>query len=295
MKRTAGAIAPVVFDRRKYGRPFSVDANPLPGLPGFITAPRPHRLQFHELVLLSGGQGFVDLDGSSVELRPGRLIFSVPGEVRCWRLDAVLEGRVVCFERDFLGEFFADAGWLDGLPFFAPGGRRHLDLDAATLERSTRLAGEMHAELRSPGPHAEHLLRALLYRLLVELARAAAASDTPPPVPVLLRRFQALVERQFRSVKQVRDYAGRLGVSTARLNAAVRRVGGAGAGALIRQRLFLEARRLLLYGDDSVAAIAEQLGFSDASYFNRFFRRLAGATPQAFRAAYRPSRGIDRK
>jgi AraC-like DNA-binding protein len=40
----------------------------------------------------------------------------------------------------------------------------------------------------------------------------------------------------------------------------------------------------LLHTELPVAEIADRLGFSDASYFVRFFKRLAGTTPRAFRA-----------
>ena len=39
----------------------------------------------------------------------------------------------------------------------------------------------------------------------------------------------------------------------------------------------------------TVAAIASDLGFQEASYFNRFFKRMAGATPREFRLRESPA------
>lgn len=44
-----------------------------------------------------------------------------------------------------------------------------------------------------------------------------------------------------------------------------------------------EARKLLAYTNLSSAEIADILHFSTATYFNRFFTRNGGMTPQKFR------------
>jgi len=51
--------------------------------------------------------------------------------------------------------------------------------------------------------------------------------------------------------------------------------------------LILEAKRMLLHSDDSIKEIAFQLGFEDASYFNKFFKRLTLQTPLQYRTAIR--------
>jgi AraC-like DNA-binding protein len=49
------------------------------------------------------------------------------------------------------------------------------------------------------------------------------------------------------------------------------------------------ARQLLRDTDLSVLAIAETLGYADASAFTRAFRRWFGTTPSGWRAARRPA------
>ena len=49
----------------------------------------------------------------------------------------------------------------------------------------------------------------------------------------------------------------------------------------------LEAKRQLSHADASVAEIAEELGFDDASNFSSYFRRQTRMTPGAFRSQSR--------
>jgi AraC-like DNA-binding protein len=49
----------------------------------------------------------------------------------------------------------------------------------------------------------------------------------------------------------------------------------------------LEAKRLLFHSERSIKEIAFELGFEDASYFNRFFKRIAQTTPAVYRSATR--------
>ena len=49
------------------------------------------------------------------------------------------------------------------------------------------------------------------------------------------------------------------------------------------QRLLLEARRNLVYTRMSIGQLSDRLGFTDPTYFARFFKRLSGQTPNGFR------------
>ncbi|MNE89947.1 Transcriptional activator NphR [compost metagenome] len=63
---------------------------------------------------------------------------------------------------------------------------------------------------------------------------------------------------------------------------------GQSALQIIHQRLLLEAKRNLIYTNMTVSQVSDSLGFSDPTYFSRFFRRLGGQSPKAFRTAAGP-------
>ena len=82
-------------------------------------------------------------------------------------------------------------------------------------------------------------------------------------------------------------YAALLHLSAGHLGEVVKAQSGKPAIAHIQERLVLEARRLLFHTPHSVKEIGFDLGFADASYFNRFFKRQTGVTPAAYRASSR--------
>jgi len=62
---------------------------------------------------------------------------------------------------------------------------------------------------------------------------------------------------------------------------------GVSAGALVRQRRILEAKRLLVHTDMTVSEIAYALNYADPSYFGRFFKRETNLTSSGFRQQFK--------
>mgnify|MGYP001608602554 CR=1 FL=1 len=80
-----------------------------------------------------------------------------------------------------------------------------------------------------------------------------------------------------------KQYAELLYITPNHLNALCNDVLGVPAGEVIRNRIILEAKRLLINNDMTVLEIANHLNFADNSYFTKFFKKLEGITPEEFR------------
>jgi transcriptional regulator GlxA family with amidase domain len=73
------------------------------------------------------------------------------------------------------------------------------------------------------------------------------------------------LETAFAAKRQVKHYADNLGMPTK---------------AVINARLALEAKRLLAHTTLPVQTISSDLGFDEATSFDKFFRKEVGTTPQ---------------
>ena len=102
-----------------------------------------------------------------------------------------------------------------------------------------------------------------------------------------VQQLQELVEQRFRTQPSVADLAACIGITPTQLNRVCRKVLGHSALAVLHARLGLEAQRELAYTTLSVKQVALGLGFADAGYFTRFFQRVTGYTPGAWRASRR--------
>ena len=156
--------------------------------------------------------------------------------------------------------------------------------------RLARLIADIAVEFRQRGAGwttAVEGLTAAAVALTARLLAAGLGEAGRSREAVLYSRFRALLETTYAEHRPLGWYASALGVSESRLDRAARAVAGKSAHAAIQDRLMLEARRRLAYIAAPATKIAYELGFADAAYFWRFFRRRAGVTPAEFRQAAR--------
>jgi AraC-like DNA-binding protein len=155
----------------------------------------------------------------------------------------------------------------------------------------------MIRELENPGKAHREMLETYLRMFLIEVLRMydervdweVKESDSESR---LAEEFIALVEKHFRSMHAVSDYAEKLFVSpkslAKRLNAHRYKT----PTEIIRDRVVLEAKRDLRYTAKTIKEIAFELGFEDPAYFTRYFKKSAGESPQAYRDTYQNERAI---
>ena len=127
-----------------------------------------------------------------------------------------------------------------------------------------------------------HLLAAsgIAWQLLTRLAADAAlpADDSP------LERAIRFLEERTDGVISVGELASLVGLSSSHLGTLFRRATGAGPAAFHTQLKMARARALLDGTARSVQDVAAEVGYADALYFSRLFRRHHGLSPTAYRA-----------
>ncbi len=102
----------------------------------------------------------------------------------------------------------------------------------------------------------------------------------------LFKDFSLLVEQNYKTLHSVTDYAKRLGLSPKSITKHFQKAGTISPSELIKNRILLEAKRLLIYTDKTVKEIAFELGFNDPAYFTRFFTKAISKSPLQFKKDY---------
>ena len=238
---------------------------------------RVQRLQFCLLVLFTGGEGQHSVDFVEYPLRANTLILVRPGQVHQWQLNPTLTGQLIVVDPSFLlPERMASNGALPPLWWAA-----HSDLPDDLAQKFLATAASLHADTAKYAgqPLRRPLLQHQLYTLLLTL-RLFHANDSVSTASSkayqLVSRYKLLVEEEYLRYRALSDYAQRLGCAAKTLTRACLAVEKCSAKTLLDRRVLLEAKRLLAYSPDSIARIAEQLGFSETTNFSRFFKKYEG-------------------
>jgi AraC family transcriptional regulator, transcriptional activator of pobA len=247
----------------------------------------PHRHNFYHLVFFTAGGGYHAIDFHRFEVEPYQIYFMVPGQIHTWEFEGEMEGFVINFSDDFFHSFLLRPDYLDAFSFF-DGESHHavLRLHDKVIGEVSDLFGQL-TRLHLPGtPLTRDLARVILLHIFLVISDSIPAEDFAKRSQQkhrIVQAFQKLVEKNFTRLKLPGEYAPLLHVTTNHLNALCKEHLGIQAGQVIRNRLILEAKRLLASADYSVAQIAYQLNFSDNSYFTKFFKKETGLTPEGFR------------
>ncbi len=250
----------------------------------------PHFHEFYQLYLLQG-RATVMLDFQEFEAVGNTAVFVSPGQVHQLRPGADLQGVMVSFTQLFFDDEAPPPSRLLELPYFySVGADPWVRLKGAAATEIISLFASLCKEFEQALPDAAQILQATLRLLLFRLARlhsAVSPQGRPTRALLLVRQFHTELEKHFRQETEVGAYARMLGVTANHLNDVIREQTGGAAGDFIRRRRLLDAKRMLFHSKMNVSEIAYELGFADASYFSRFFRRYEGETPSEFLLRFR--------
>lgn len=131
------------------------------------------------------------------------------------------------------------------------------------------------------------MLRVVLKRLIVILTRLYKkqinVQDMDKVELDVVRQFNVLVEKNFKALHQVQDYADLMNRSPKTISNIFSKFHDQSPREIILDRILLEAKRMLLYTDQNTKEIAFELGFREIPHFSRFFKQRAGMSPSNFR------------
>jgi len=241
----------------------------------FGAAQRP---TFELLMLVRGGSGEHIVDFESVSLRPGRLIAVRPGQVHQWVTTSRVEASLVLARPEV--RRMRDGS--DGSPA--------RDLDAESMRTAVDLVAAVDREQqRFAADEASIRLMTDLYSALVRVFERASPERRTDRLPEAYLALRNAIEADLGRSRDARAFIEPLAFSERTVNRACIRATGLSAKGVLDQRLLLESRRLLAHTDISISRVATDLGFADASAFNRFFRRLTSELPSGFRSRLRAS------
>ena len=252
----------------------------------------PHRTNFYHIFLFEDCQPTHFVDFEPIKIEPYSLLFISKDRVHQFDQLLKYEGRVLIFTDNFFCTNESDAKFLiSSILFNDVADKPTIKMNKTEFEKFFSIFNSISEELSLPADNSKHiLLKNLLQNFLllaerekrkqgyIELKKGTDLDYT------LL--FRDLLENNYTKLKSVIEYSKIICISEKRLGQATSKILGKSPKEIIRDRILLEAKRILVYSNLSIKEIGQELGFEDPAYFIRYFKKNTATTPVEFRQSY---------
>lgn len=246
----------------------------------------PERKEFFEIVWLRDEDALHEVKDKQVALH-GDWIYLIP-PYRVHQLNkAGKKGVIISFKREMLDddvkEFLLDVFRI----FNLQGEFSCLKADDSMSVELDQVYQLLEAEYLRDA-HSLIMLKALLKVFLLKLIRLKEAAFTVQDInEKRIYEFMMLLEMNYHQERNTDFYAGKLRVSSKRLNQVLKEKLNKTGMQLIHDRIILEAKRQIIHSESTIKEIAYDLGFNDRPYFSRFFKQHTGLSPEQFQKSVR--------
>ncbi|GGS43261.1 AraC family transcriptional regulator [Streptomyces cinerochromogenes] len=243
----------------------------------------PHAHDEYTIGVCVGGSEIIDYRGGHIRTGPGAIVVLEPGETHTGGPGNATDGyayRALYADPSLLAD-----GTLGGLPHFREPLIGDPALVAALRTAHTRLSARPDDPLET-----ESVLPWLLTALTHRHSTARPVPDRVPGADAIARTVRDRLADELTDPPSLALLAADLGLSRYQLLRAFRTTMGIPPYAWLAQHRVTKARVLLETGLRP-AEVAPLVGFADQAHLTRWFRRVLGVTPAAYRNSVQDTPG----
>jgi len=167
-----------------------------------------------------------------------------------------------------------------------------VELDSGEIPFFSYIFGQMTDEFGLNDTSLEEMLRTYLKQLFIKSARLWKKQNLDKELTEqnsdleFFRKFTLLVDEHYKEKHHVADYAELLFMAPKTISHKFKRLNLPQPNDVIKNRILLEAKRLLVHTNLTAKEVGYELGYEDPAYFSRLFVQKSGETPSAFRAKF---------
>lgn len=252
----------------------------------------PFRAGNYTFLLIVKGHFKVQLNLITQTLEASEMIIIKPQTVvQIIETSTDLEIIGVSFTIDFIFKILLNNNEFNGIDFLTANSYPKLKLDTEEQETSillSKLLAKNNDAETSDMPFRDeiimHSFGLLLYHYGAIFKREHPNLDAhlSRQQEIALRFFKKLNDH-FKNERSVKFYADSMFLTPGHLSKVLKEVSGKTAGQLIDDAVIMEAKLLLSNPLLSISQIANDLKFSDPSFFGKFFKKKTGFSPSKFK------------
>ncbi len=259
-------------------------------LTNFNCGPAQHLLKaagYYKILWAKTHDVKLTIDDCQVHLNQHEILFCTPLNILDIPIDSGLIA--IVFNREFycIRDHDHEVS-CNGILFFGSSQPPIVTLKTNDIKRFEAMFTLFQEEFETVDHVQGEMLRALLKRLLITSSRLIKEMRNITTLPngqlELLRKFHIMIEQHYKVYHKVSDYAQLLHKSPKTLSNIFKKAGYPTPLSIINERLLLEAKRLLIFSNNSAEQIAYELGYKEGGHFSKFFKSHIGIPPVEYRA-----------
>lgn len=174
-----------------------------------------------------------------------------------------------------------------GILFFGASQLPVLKIPDGEVEKFQTIWRMFELEMQSNDDLQLEMLQSILKRFIIMCTRVYKQTENYNGLAKaevdIVREYNFLVEKNFKTMHTVAEYADVLNKSPKTLSNLFSKVASKTPLQFIQERKLLEAKRLLRYTDKTIKEISYEIGFEDIQTFGRFFKNYVGVSPSKFK------------
>jgi AraC family transcriptional activator of pobA len=257
-----------------------------------------HRHEFHALIFVTGGTGSHVVDFVEYPLCANRCFYIGYGQIHAWKTLKHVKGYILLFTDDFYNAIYTGNKLIKSDRLFS-----ELNIsNEIPIEKSQEwivFFNQIEQEFTAKELDWQLTICLLLKTIVLRLRRFNkkdnGIDEKVKKRLVMTSQYKELINENFIKLKSPKDYAEKLNITPNYLNGVCKEASGKSAGQLIKERVVLEAKRLIIHTQLTISQIAYRLGFEDKSHFGKYFKKFTGISPDKFRQDFLINENIKSK
>lgn len=253
---------------------------------GVVKPIAPSKEESHTLIFVTEGSYKTKIGFKEYTISPNNIVVLQAGVVfSTEKPSKAVKGFTCHFDPNILIGKYGNRPLISEFDFLSIGSHPVIEIPFNSridiLNLFLRLMSEFKSEVKPNLSIVHSYIHALLTELKVLYGQNKLIEQNAPfQITNQLRR---LAHEKVKENLKVVDFARIMNVSPNHLNKSVKTITSKSVSYLIDEVKLIEIKYLLYQSNLSIREIAYEMGYSDSSYFTRFFRKREGISPTEFR------------
>ena len=252
------------------------------------------RADYYSFVFVKDGKGSYTTDSHTFPTSPGTIYFTNPGHIKAFYMEDIKDVYIITLTEVYLREH-VHQDIFEEFPFLLAETVPPKVLPEEQFREFETLYTQIFKEYHEKSAFKDRILANLFVVLLLKIKEKFWSDYSPieegDRSSAIVKNFKRNLEKHFVELSkgessvqyQVQDYARELHLHPNYFSSVIKAKTGKSVQQWIADKVIATARELLVNTSKTSKEISYQLGFSEPTHFNSYFKKRMGMTPKQYR------------